>query len=73
MSAHIQNFAAAALFLAAAVASPTFAQEDQKPSFWVENDSIDLGKVVAGRTASATFIFHNDGDAEVRITRAAPS
>ncbi len=73
MSTHIQKFAAAAVFLATAVASPAFAQEDQRPSFWVENDSIDLGKVVAGRTVSATFVFHNDGDAEIQIISAAPS
>ncbi len=44
-----------------------------KPSLWVENDSIDLGSVIAGRTASATYVFHNDGPTEVKILRAAPT
>jgi len=57
MSSHIQKLGAAVVFLAAAVATPTSAIEDGKPSFWVENDSIEIGKVVAGRTASATFVF----------------
>ena len=73
MSAHIKNLAAVAVLTVAAVASPTSALADGKPSFWVENESLDLGKVVAGQTASATFVFHNDSDAEVQIIRAAPS
>ena len=82
MSLHIQNparfgkkcaLAAAVLFLAVAVVTPTSALDDAKPSFWVENDSIEIGRVVAGRTASATFIFHNDGETDVHIVHATPS
>jgi len=57
----------------ALAASAVTAGEPARAKFWVENDSIDLGTVVAGETASATFIFHNDGDTEVNIIRAAPS
>jgi hypothetical protein len=73
MSAHIQSFAAAVVFLATAVATPTSAGEDAKPSFWVENDSIEIGRVVAGYTASATFVFHNDRETDVHIVHATPS
>ena len=51
----------------------TAAGEAERATFWVENDSIDLGKVAAGRDATATFVFHNDGETEVRIIKAAPS
>jgi hypothetical protein len=51
----------------------TSAGETERATFWVENDSIDLGRVVAGRDATATFVFHNDGETEVRIIKAAPS
>ncbi len=73
MSSHIQKLGAAVVFLAAAVATPTSAIEDGKPSFWVENDSIEIGKVIAGRTASASFVFRNDGETDVHIVQATPS
>ena len=73
MLCHVQKFGTAVVFLAATVATPISALEDGKPSFWVENDSIEIGRVVAGQTASATFIFRNDGEADVHILRAAPS
>ena len=66
-----QSAALALLFAAAAVA--TAADENAKSSLWVENDTIDVGSVIAGRTASATFVFHNDGPTEVKILRAAPT
>jgi len=64
-----------AVFIAALTAAVaiTSAEEAKRASFWVENDSIDLGTVVAGRDATATFVFHNDGETEVRIIKAAPS
>ena len=73
MSAHIQNFAAAVVLLVTAGVSPTSALEDDQPSFWVENDSIQIGRVVAGHTASATFVFRNDGETDVHIVHATPS
>ena len=73
MPAHIQSLAAAVVILATAVVTPTSALEDAKPSFWVENDSIEIGRVVAGHTASATFVFRNDGETDVHIVHATPS
>ncbi len=73
MRAHIQRSAAAVVFLLVAVAAPTSALEHGKPSFWVEKDSIEIGKVVAGSTASATFVFRNAGETDVHIVHATPS
>ena len=73
MSAYIQKFMAVVVFMVTAVATPTSALEDAQPSFWVENDSIEIGKIVAGRKASATFVFHNDGETDVHIVHATPS
>jgi len=73
MPAHIQSLAAAVVILATAVVTPTSALEDAKPSFWVENDSIEIGRVVAGHTASVTFVFRNDGETDVHIVHATPS
>ena len=56
-----------------AVALTTSAGETERATFWVENDSIDLGRVAAGRDTTATFVFHNNGETEVRIIKAAPS
>ncbi len=47
--------------------------EAKAKGFWVENASIDLGKIAAGQDAVATFIFHNDTDKEVKIIKAKPS
>lgn len=66
-----QSATLALLFVTAAVA--VAANDNVKPSLWVENDSIDLGRVIAGRTASATYIFHNDGPTAVKILRATPT
>ena len=66
-----QSATLALIFVTAAVA--VAANDNVKPSLWVENDSIDLGRVIAGRTASATYVFHNDGPTEVKILRAAPT
>jgi len=73
MPAHIQSLAVAVVILATAVVTPTSALEDAEPSFWVENDSIEIGRVVAGHTASATFVFRNDGETDVHIVHATPS
>ncbi len=65
----------AMMLIAALTASvlTTSAGETERATFWVENDSMDLGRVAAGRDATATFVFHNDGETEVRIIKAAPS
>ncbi len=39
----------------------------------VESTHLEVGPVIAGTTAVATFVFRNDGDKEIRILRAAPS
>ena len=52
---------------------PIVAQDEGKTSFWVEESTVDIGKVIAGRPASATFLFHNDGPEDVHIIRAKPS
>ena len=49
------------------------AAEDMPPTFWVESSQLEVGPVTAGTVAVATFVFHNDGDGEVQIVRAAPS
>ncbi len=41
--------------------------------FRVENADLDLGLVTAGQSASATFVFRNDGPSDVHILKAAPS
>ena len=49
------------------------AADETAPTFRVEQAEIDVGTVVAGTTATATFIFHNDGPTDVHIIRAKPS
>jgi len=49
------------------------AQDAKKSTLWVENDIIDVGKVIAGNTASVTYVFHNDGPTDITILRASPS
>ena len=72
MIAGIRQSAVLTLLFAAAAVTVA-ADENAKPSLWVENETINVGRVVAGRTASATFIFHNDGPTEIKILHAAPS
>jgi len=43
------------------------------PTFTVENPRIDVGEVNAGDEAVATFVFHNEGDVDVKILKAKPS
>ena len=53
--------------------TPIVAQEGEAPSFWVENSTVEIDRVIAGRIASATFVFHNDSPEDVHIIRAKPS
>ena len=48
-------------------------QEGETKGFWVENTTVDLGKIRAGEDAVGTFIFHNETDKDVKIIRAKPS
>ncbi len=57
----------ASLCVAGAVA------DEAPPTFWVESSQLEVGPVTAGSTAVATFIFHNEGDGDIEILRAAPS
>jgi len=45
----------------------------ERTTLWVENASIDIGKVIAGKTASVTYVFHNDGPTDIAILRASPT
>ena len=64
---------AAALMCSGFVVNPVAAAEDPEPSFRVEEANLNLGTVVAGTEATATFVFHNDGPDDVHIIRAKPS
>ena len=44
--------------------------EESEPLFRVEEAELDLGTIVAGTIATATFVFHNDGPDDVHIIRA---
>ena len=65
--------AASAAALAAALFVTEPAAADAPPTFRVESATLEVGPVTAGTTAVATFVFHNAGDRDVRILRAAPS
>jgi hypothetical protein len=59
-------------------AGPLIAQDTtegtaNQPSFFVEQQRIDLGTVKAGEDAVATFVFRNTGDVPVKILKAKPS
>jgi hypothetical protein len=43
------------------------------PTFTVENPRINVGEIKAGSDAVATFVFHNEGPADVKIIKAKPS
>lgn len=62
-----------ALPIIAAAQDTQASPQAEKPSFWVESTSVDIGKVKAGDDAVATFIFHNESDQPVKILKAKPS
>jgi len=64
----------AAAFLATSVGVALASEDGESPhAFRVEEAELDLGTVIAGKDATATFIFHNDGHEDVHIIRAKPS
>ena len=74
MTRHFRAVAlAAALVFAGLVVTHIAAAQDPEPSFRVEEAELDLGTIVAGTIATATFVFHNDGPDDVHIIRAKPS
>ena len=74
MTRHTRAAALVAAFICAGfVVTHVAAVEDPKSSFWVEEAELDLGTIVAGTVAIATFVFHNDGPEDIHIIRAKPS
>ncbi len=74
MMRHSRAVALAAAFVCVGfVTTHVAAVEDPIPSFWVEEAHLDLGIIVAGTVATATFVFHNDGPDDIHIIRAKPS
>jgi hypothetical protein len=70
---HRVSAATVALLLCGILASSPLWSQENPTSFRVEEKTVDLGRVIAGRTISATFVFHNDGPTDVHIIRAKPS
>jgi len=58
---------------AAALAVDRVEAQTGGPTFTVENPRIDVGEVKGGSDAVATFVFHNAGNADVKIIKAKPS
>jgi hypothetical protein len=74
MTSHPRAVALAAALVCAYFVAPHYAAaEDPETSFRVEEAELDLGEIVAGTVATATFVFHNDGPEDVHIIRAKPS
>ena len=63
----------AGLLTGPALAAAEDEQESTSKGFWIENTTVDLGKVRAGEDAEAVFVFHNDTEKDVQIIRAKPS
>jgi len=49
------------------------AEESDTRTFRVDNDTIDVGRVVAGTPVTVTYVFINDGATDISILRASPS
>ena len=45
----------------------------ESDELWVEERRLEIGDIRAGSEVLGTFIFHNDGEKDVRIIRAKPS
>jgi hypothetical protein len=74
MTRHFRAAALVAAFVFGGFAGTHFAAaQEPHPSFRVEEAELDLGTVIAGNIATATFVFHNDGPDDVHIIRAKPS
>ena len=74
MTRHLGAVAVAAVFTAVLMTfALVAAAQETSPLFRVERAELDLGTVIAGASATATFVFHNDGPEDVRIIRAKPS
>ena len=63
----------AALFFILVFGAVGTARSAAAEGFRVEEDSLVLGPVIAGRSVSAVYTFHNDSHDKVRILNAKPS
>ena len=74
MTRHSRAVALAAVRLSLLLVVTFFASaEESQPTFRVEETEMNLGTIVAGTIATATFVFYNDGPDDVHIIRAKPS
>lgn len=74
MKVDFRPLAAVATILSLAmIAPPASAQLESQPPFRVEEADLNLDKVIAGHTVTATWVFRNDGPTDVHIIRAKPS
>jgi hypothetical protein len=73
MAGKIASAAIGVIGVLAATAPVAADEVAPPPAFRVEQDTIDLGDIVAGSEAVAVFRFHNAGDSDVHIVRAKPS
>ena len=64
---------AATVFSLTMIAPPASAQLESQPPFRVDETDLNLDKVIAGHTLTATWVFRNDGPTDVNIIRAKPS
>ncbi len=72
----MKNLIAVVMLMAVCASPPGVAAirgEDARPALRVESSELVVGPVTSGSVAVATFVFHNDGEADVHILRAAPS
>jgi hypothetical protein len=63
----------AAGILASSLVLASGPEGEDLTTFRVEEADLDLGTVIAGNVATATFVFRNDGPDDVHIIRAKPS
>jgi hypothetical protein len=75
MNFEVRSLAAALSLVAIAVILPAQVgdEEGANPTLRVEEPNLDLGRVVAGKVVTGTFIFHNESEKDVKIVRAKPS
>ena len=75
MKLAVRIAAAAIVVIGVFAATAPVAADEAAPAlaFRVEQETVDLGDIVAGSEAVAVFRFHNTGDADVHIVRAKPS
>jgi hypothetical protein len=68
-----RRICAASVALSLALLGAGSVRAEDGAAFRVDEASLDLGRVVAGQTAYATYTFRNDGSTPVRILQVKPS